>query len=79
MKTNAEPKPATSSPVPSPKAPRAAAAAPLTSAPATKSMGGVARAPSVAQPAGSRFRAPDAPSMAPKGTPATTRRLDKTP
>jgi hypothetical protein len=34
-------------------------------------------APSVSQPAGSRFRAPEAPSMEPHGAPETRRRLDK--
>jgi hypothetical protein len=72
MRTMAEP---TSIPGPTPAAPAkvpTAAVMPRPSAP-------MAQAPSVAQPAGSRFRSPEAPTMAPRGTPATTRRLDKTP
>ena len=72
---------ATPSPTTKPEPASNASGTPMT-APATAApMGGVVKppAPGMAQPAGSRFRAPEAPTMAPRGTPPTTRRLDKTP
>jgi hypothetical protein len=77
MKTSAGPKPTAAAPSKS-RAP-ANPAAPMGSA-KSPAPAGVAKAPGTTQPAGSRFRAPEAPSMAPRGTPSTpARRLDRTP
>ena len=54
-----------------------AAKAPSPMAPQPTATGGKHNAPSVAQPAGARFKAPPAPSAAP-GMPSASKRLDKT-
>jgi hypothetical protein len=76
MPTSARSTPTTTpKPAPSESATPAMAPAP----PTPMNTAAKASTPGVTQPAGSRFRAPDAPTMAPRGTPVTPRRLDKTP